>query len=190
MADTYHHRNLKDQLILAGMEIITKDGAGALSIRKAVEKCGVSHAAPYSHFKNKEEYLKKINEFAGEKFSEALEESLKYDNGDMKEMAKAYVRFFTRNPMFYDFYMKYADFSIEIGENELRSENTRPFEIFQRAAEACLEKAGLEKKDMPMHIIKMWAVVQGMTMLAVMPGIKCYTDWESYTEKILKEARI
>ena len=33
MGDGYHHGNLKEQLILAGMEIITKEGVGALSIR-------------------------------------------------------------------------------------------------------------------------------------------------------------
>ena len=31
MGDGYHHGNLKEQLILAGMEIITKEGVGALS---------------------------------------------------------------------------------------------------------------------------------------------------------------
>lgn len=190
MADTYHHGNLKEQLILAGMEIITKEGAEALSIRKAAEMCSVSHAAPYSHFKNKDEYLRKINEFAMEKFSEALEDSLKKDRGDLMEMAKAYVGFFRRNPTIYDFYMRYADFRIEIGENGIKSLNARPFEIFRGAAEKSLGKNGVKPDEMPVNIIKMWAVVQGITMLAVMPGIECDMDWEEYTEKILKEAVI
>lgn len=188
MGDTYHHGNLKEQLILAGMEIITNEGVGALSIRKAAERCSVSHAAPYSHFKNKDEYLRKINEFAGERFAEALEESLKYDKGDMVEMAKAYVRFFTKNPMFYDFYMKYADFDIDIGETELKCRNSRAFDIFKRSADEYLSRLGVPEEKRALNTIKMWTVVQGITMLAVMPGVKCDTDWEEYTEKILEEA--
>lgn len=188
MGDGYHHGNLKEQLILAGMEIITKEGVGALSIRKAAEKCSVSHAAPYSHFKNKEEYLKKINEFAEEKFAKALEESLEYDKGDMVEMAKAYVRFFIKNPTIYDFYMCYADFNIEIGETEIKSRNSRAFDVFKEAADKYMERLDIPREKRAVNIIRMWVMVQGITMLAVMSGIKCETDWEEYTKKILKEA--
>ena len=84
MRDTYHHGDLKKQLILVGIDIINQEGLEGLSLRKAAERCGVSHGAPYSHFKNKEEYLKNINAFVENAFSEALMEAEMNNNGDEK----------------------------------------------------------------------------------------------------------
>ncbi len=52
--------------------MINRDGIEGLSLRKAADKCGVSHGAPYSHFKDKNEYLQNINAFVEEEFSKAL----------------------------------------------------------------------------------------------------------------------
>lgn len=53
----YHHKNLKNDLIEKGIELVNKNGINQLSLRKVAQACGVSHAAPYSHFSNKEELL-------------------------------------------------------------------------------------------------------------------------------------
>ena len=55
MADRYHHGNLRQALIDAGIKIINENGEEALSLRKAAAACDVSHAAPYAHFKDKDE---------------------------------------------------------------------------------------------------------------------------------------
>ena len=72
MKNTYHHGNLKEELIKAGIEMITKEGVDKLSIRMAAITCNVSHNAPYNYFKNKKEYLKAIKQYIEQKFSEAL----------------------------------------------------------------------------------------------------------------------
>ena len=46
----YHHGDLKNALIQAGVEILSKEGIGGLSLRKVALEAGVSHAAPYAHF--------------------------------------------------------------------------------------------------------------------------------------------
>jgi AcrR family transcriptional regulator len=52
--NTYHHGDLKNALIEAGVEILTETGLGGLSLRKVAKRAGVSHAAPYAHFKDKQ----------------------------------------------------------------------------------------------------------------------------------------
>jgi AcrR family transcriptional regulator len=49
----YHHGDLKNALIRAGAEILASEGAGALTLRKAARRAGVSPAAPYAHFADK-----------------------------------------------------------------------------------------------------------------------------------------
>ena len=181
MADSYHHGNLKEELIKVGIEMINRDGVEGLSLRRAAEKCGVSHGAPYSHFKNKTEYLKAINSFVEDAFSSALLSA----EGELTGMAQAYVRFFIENPAYYSFYMTYAGYSIDIKENSIESENSRPFEIFRSAAEKYLRQINVPENLIAVNIIKMWATVQGITMLAVMPGVTCDMAWEDYTDMLL-----
>lgn len=49
---TYHHGNLKQALIDAGLEILETEGLGRLSLRACAERAGVSHTAPKNHFGN------------------------------------------------------------------------------------------------------------------------------------------
>ena len=60
MSDTYHHGNLREALIEAGIRIINESGEDALSLRKVASACDVSHAAPYAHFKDKNELIEAI----------------------------------------------------------------------------------------------------------------------------------
>src|SRR3989304_5420550 len=58
---TYHHGDLKNALIKAGVEILAKEGVNGLSLRKVAKKAGVSHAAPYSHFADKQALIAAIS---------------------------------------------------------------------------------------------------------------------------------
>lgn len=60
MSETYHHGDLKNALIQAGLEILSKEGVEALSLRKVSRKVGVSHAAPYAHFQDKQALIAAI----------------------------------------------------------------------------------------------------------------------------------
>lgn len=53
----YHHKDLRNALIEKGIEIVNSEGLYSFSLRKVAAACGVSHAAPYSHFQSKEELL-------------------------------------------------------------------------------------------------------------------------------------
>ena len=53
MSDKYHHGDLRNALIEESIKMINTSGEDSLSMRKLAEKCGVSMAAPYAHFKNK-----------------------------------------------------------------------------------------------------------------------------------------
>jgi AcrR family transcriptional regulator len=58
---SYHHGDLKNALIKAGADLLSKEGVSALSLRKVAQKAGVSHAAPYAHFDDKQALIAAIS---------------------------------------------------------------------------------------------------------------------------------
>src|ERR1051326_7507290 len=58
----YHHGDLRHALIQAGLELLSEGGAATLDLRKVARKAGVSHAAPYRHFADKQALIAAINE--------------------------------------------------------------------------------------------------------------------------------
>lgn len=53
----YHHGDLRSALIEAALEIILDTGPQGLSIREVARRAGVSHAAPYRHFTDKNDLV-------------------------------------------------------------------------------------------------------------------------------------
>ena len=51
---TYHHGNLREELIAAAIELLDEGGVDAVGIRQVARKVGVAHSAPANHFKNKQ----------------------------------------------------------------------------------------------------------------------------------------
>jgi len=63
-AKSYHHGNLRDALILAAAALIEQQGSLEFSITDAARYAGVSSAAPYRHFKDKEDLLRAVRDLA------------------------------------------------------------------------------------------------------------------------------
>lgn len=49
-ANKVRHGNLKEALILAGIQLLEEEGLAALTLRRCAAMAGVSHAAPAHHF--------------------------------------------------------------------------------------------------------------------------------------------
>ena len=59
--DNYHHGDLKNALIDAGINILRQEGVRGLSLRNTAKQAGVSHSAPYAHFKDKQALIAAIS---------------------------------------------------------------------------------------------------------------------------------
>jgi AcrR family transcriptional regulator len=71
-ADAYQHGNLRDALVQAGLKLLSEGGPAGLSLRAAAQLAGVSHAAPYRHFADKDALLAAIAERGFRLLSESL----------------------------------------------------------------------------------------------------------------------
>ena len=106
MSDHYHHGNLRQALIDAGVKIINESGEENLSLRKVAALCEVSHAAPYSHFKDKDALIEAIKAHVTGQFMEELEKAVNEASSAEKalvDMGRNYVAFFLRRPDYFKF---------------------------------------------------------------------------------------
>ncbi|MCK5155503.1 MAG: TetR/AcrR family transcriptional regulator [Spirochaetales bacterium] len=101
-SSSYHKVDLKNKLISSGLEILSEEGIGSLSLRNVAKRAGVSHAAPYRHFKNRESLIAAIAEEGYKKLSDSIttSASLFPQNPELqlKEAGWGYIQFAVENP--------------------------------------------------------------------------------------------
>ena len=81
---------LKEKLLTAGIDEILTHGMGDFSLRRVAASCGASCAAPYKHFKNKEEFIRATIAFIEEKWNHLADQII--SSVEDKEKLKAYTR--------------------------------------------------------------------------------------------------
>ena len=96
--------NLREQLILAGIEEINIHGVTEFSIRRVAKACHVSCAAPYKHFKDKRHFIAAVIEHVNEQWHHRQQEVLVRCAGDLREriveVCVEYVAFLMEKPHF------------------------------------------------------------------------------------------
>ena len=101
--NSYHHGNLKKELLDCALKMCERDGYTKLSIRSLAKESNVSQTAPYRHFKTKEDLYAEV---AIEGFNKIHKAISKYDSNDSKrnliDAAKAYIKFGLKNANTYD----------------------------------------------------------------------------------------
>ncbi|MFV1872321.1 MAG: TetR/AcrR family transcriptional regulator [Oleiphilus sp.] len=101
---TYHHGDLKEALLAASHKILREKGADSLSLRAVAAEVGVSHMAPYSHFKSKKSLFQEV---AASGFDELASTMVKNSKG-LSEPAElilsygaTYIEFALAKPQLY-----------------------------------------------------------------------------------------
>jgi AcrR family transcriptional regulator len=60
IAKSYHHGNLRETLLQTSLSLIKNNGVQSFTLREVARLSGVSHTAPYRHFRNKEQIVEAL----------------------------------------------------------------------------------------------------------------------------------
>lgn len=176
----YHHGNLREELISAALEIVTESGTGALSLREAARRAGVSHTAPYRHFDSKGALIAAV---AGEGFRslyESVEHAMESAEDDpvvrLGVSGIAYVKFAANHP---------AHFRVMFGPDcdleaypDSKQIALAAFQQLLDGVIACQEAGAIRTGD-PMKLARVaWAQVHGLSSLIVDGRIEVGDDDE------------
>ena len=107
-ADGYHHGDLRAELVRIGLEALETEGAAALSLRAIAEKAGVSKAAPYRHFPDRDYFLGVLADEGFRLLCEALERPAAMGvahgaarGASLASMGRAFMAFAVAHPELY-----------------------------------------------------------------------------------------
>lgn len=181
----YHHGDLKNALIKAGTEILASKGLGGLSLRQVARQAGVSHAAPYAHFKDKQALIAAISTEGFKQLYSQIESVKKTHQAEPEtlliETAWSYVQFALNEPdrfklMFSSVLEKendYPDF-VEISQDN--------FQQLVEIVEICQQANVLKSGDSDLIALSVWGTVHGFVSL-LLEGQISHTVLEKGTLK-------
>lgn len=96
--------NLREALILAGINEINANGIAGFSIRRVADACNVSCAAPYRHFKDKRDFVAAIIDYVNDQWAERQEEILAQCSDNLREqiieILLNYISFLMEKPYY------------------------------------------------------------------------------------------
>jgi AcrR family transcriptional regulator len=167
MNNSYHHGDLKNALIRAGIEILSREGMQALSLRYVAKRAGVSHAAPYAHFADKQALIAAI---AAEGYNALYQRLAVAQNsqGDplarLVAVAQAYVQFAIDEP---DHFKITFSGVVEAEKNypEYVEQSKRCFALVMAVVEACQANSVLEQGDARLATVSIWSCIHGFVQL-------------------------
>lgn len=164
----YHHGNLREALIQAALGLIAEKGPTGFTFAEAARSAGVSAAAPYRHFRDRDELVADIAARGFEQFAIELETAwghgLPDPQASFERVGAAYLAFARREPAFYS---AMFESGVAIADNEaLRAAGQRAYAILRKAGEALV--ATLPAKGRPpaaMVTFHAWALSHGIASL-------------------------
>jgi AcrR family transcriptional regulator len=158
-AKTYHHGDLRAALVRAAMELLEESGETALSLRAVARRAGVSPAAPYRHYDDREALVSAVAAVGYRELAERLAAAHPSPSTpeQLASVAIAYVQFALERP---------ALFRVMFGEPCDRDNDER---VAATAAVSQYVRAIVERTfpqaDADALATAIWALVHGLAFL-------------------------
>jgi AcrR family transcriptional regulator len=168
----YHHGDLKNALIQAGIDIVAAEGVYGLTLRKTARRAGVSHNAPYAHFADKQSLIAAIALEGHIKIHALIEEVMERHPDDplkqLVNLAWVYVRFGLESPAHYK-----ITFSGLI-ENEKNypsfvDVSQHSFQMLQKMVGDCQAAGVFNSRKQPESLmaVSAWSLIHGLVSLVI-----------------------
>ncbi|MCB1520630.1 MAG: TetR/AcrR family transcriptional regulator [Hyphomicrobiaceae bacterium] len=164
----YHHGNLREALIRAALELIAKKGPSGFSFAEAARAAGVSPAAPYRHFRDRDALMADVAERGFEAFAHDLEAAWNKGTPNPRaafdRVGKAYLAFARREPALFSAMFEsgisFVDFPA------VREAGDRAFAVLRTACEAVAASypAG-RRPPAAMMALHIWSLSHGIATL-------------------------
>ncbi|MEM9552810.1 MAG: TetR/AcrR family transcriptional regulator [Acidobacteriota bacterium] len=186
----YHHGDLRAALVEAASALLETEGAAALSLRRVARAAGVSHAAPYRHFRDKHALLEAVAAAGFRVLEDRLEDLEQRFTGDPRrqilEACRAYVAEAVARPE-----RAHLMFGGILDPARRSDELHAAIEESFAALVATVRRGeGVLFRDLPTRdlVLTLWSATHGLALLAAagqLHDLDRTTDPEAAIERVL-----
>jgi AcrR family transcriptional regulator len=164
----YHHGNLREALMQAAIDLIADKGPSGFTFAEAARSAGVSPAAPYRHFRDRDALVAEVATRGFVKFASELERAWAEGKPEPQaafiRLGRAYLAFARSEPAYYAAMFESAlPRASYPGPDDARR---RAFEVLRAASEAICARIPKERRPpelmMSLHI---WSMAHGVASL-------------------------
>jgi len=164
----YHHGDLRRALVQAALALVHEAGPSGITLREAARRAGVTHAAPYRHFADKESLLAAVAEEGFVQLRGEMERALALRSGleAMEAIGLSYVRFALEHPSHFR-----VMFGAELGDKRrhpsLIEADQAVFDVLRVAIEGAQQCGALPLGDSASMGMVAWSMLHGVAAMVV-----------------------
>jgi AcrR family transcriptional regulator len=164
----YHHGNLREALVEAALDLIAEKGPAGFTFAEAARHAGVSPAAPYRHFRDRDALMADVAKRGFERFEQQL--AAAWDDGRptprtaFDRFGRAYLAFARTEPAYFSAMFESGLSMTE--HRDLQEAGDSAFAVLRRACEALV--AGMPPAKRPpamMMALHIWSLSHGIASL-------------------------
>jgi AcrR family transcriptional regulator len=167
MLPPYHHGNLKQVLLDASVDLIGTVGLAGFTLREVARRAGVSHNAPYRHFRDKDDVLNAVAAEGFNRLTESMTKAAESGSNAMERLrlsGRGYVDFALRFPQ--HFVVMFESPQPIKTNPESREAGERAFGSLTRYIGECQKEGSLPEGDSTRLALLAWSLVHGIAKLA------------------------
>jgi AcrR family transcriptional regulator len=164
----YHHGNLREALIQSALSLIGEKGPAGFTIAEAARSAGVSPAAPYRHFRDREELMADVARLGFERLASDLEKA--WHNGNpsaleaLQNAGRAYLAFARNEPAYYA--AMFETGLPQTADTALEQSAGRAFEVLHTATKKLIAKLPEDQRPpSQMVALHIWSLSHGIASL-------------------------
>ncbi len=171
----YHHGDLHQALLAAGVELAREGGPDAVVLREATRRVGVSPNAAYRHFADRDALLDAVGDAGQAALAVAIEEQFvgvpagdpaTVARGHLRAIGTAYVEFARREPgLFRTAFSVPADLSASDRSSAAGPSGRTPFQLLTMAIDEYVAAGIMPAERRPQAEFLAWSSVHGFSML-------------------------
>lgn len=164
----YHHGNLKEALVEAARSLIAEKGPAGFTFAEAARHAGVSAAAPYRHYRDRDDLIADVARHGFERFESALERAWRNGTPNAYEayerLGRAYLAFARAEPAYYAAMFESGLSFSPASAAALASD--RAFEVLRQATAGLIaDLPEARRPPVTMMALHIWSLAHGIASL-------------------------
>jgi AcrR family transcriptional regulator len=168
--ESYHHGNLREALVACALRMIGERGPNGFTLAEVARAAGVSGAAPYRHFRDRNALIAEIARQGFARFAAELraawDQARPTPLAAMENCGRAYLGFARREPAFYAAMFE-PGFPLE-DDPALLAESERAFAVLRQAADAIVKTLPVQGRPPSLMVaLHVWSLAHGIASLFI-----------------------